>query len=87
MLVLHCTSNIYTQRRNKMFTPIIFVETLQNAKKAATNALIKDQTFNKAAHDFIDAQTEFAKSVFSIATAISNELVGKQASFFYPKKS
>jgi hypothetical protein len=68
-----------------MFTPNLIIDTVQNAKRTATNAVIKDEALNKAAHNFIDAQTAFAKMLTDNALTISQHFVEKQTSFFYPK--
>jgi hypothetical protein len=68
-----------------MFTPNLIIDTVQNAKRTATNAVIKDETLNKAAHNFIDAQTAFAKMLTDNAMELSKHFVEKQTSFFYPK--
>jgi hypothetical protein len=68
-----------------MFTPNLIIDTVQNAKRTATNAVIKDEALNKAAHNFIDAQTAFAKMLTDNALTISKHFVEKQSSFFYPK--
>lgn len=70
-----------------MFTPIAFIDTIQNAKRTATNAVVKDDTLNKAAHAFIDAQTAFAKMLAENAMTIISDVQSKQTSFFYPKKN
>jgi hypothetical protein len=44
-----------------MFTPMFCIESIQNAKKVVTDQLFKDPALNKAAHAYIDAQTQFAK--------------------------
>jgi hypothetical protein len=44
-----------------MFTPDTIIDNVQGIKRSFTNQVITDPTFNKIAHDYIDAQTEFAK--------------------------
>jgi hypothetical protein len=44
-----------------MFTPNAVIDNIQGIKRSFTNQVITDPTFNKIAHDYIDAQTEFAK--------------------------
>ena len=70
-----------------MFTPNLLIDTVQNVKRTATNAVIKDETLNKAAHNFIDAQTAFAKMLTENAMSIISDIQSKQTSFFYPKKN
>lgn len=44
-----------------MFTPDFFIDTVQETKRVITNQVFKDTTLNKAANDYINAQTAFAK--------------------------
>ena len=44
-----------------MFGPDFYIESFQTTKKIVTDSVIIDKTLNKAANDFIDAQTAFAK--------------------------
>ncbi len=44
-----------------MFTPHFFIESFQSTKKLVTDQVFKDPALNKAAHAYIDAQTQFAK--------------------------
>ncbi len=44
-----------------MFTPDFFIDTIQETKRVVTNQVFKDATLNKAANDYINAQTAFAK--------------------------
>ena len=44
-----------------MFGPDFFIDTFQESKRVVTNYVFKDPTLNKAANDYINAQTAFAK--------------------------
>ncbi len=44
-----------------MFGPDFFIDTIQETKRVITNQVFKDSTLNKAANDYINAQTAFAK--------------------------
>jgi hypothetical protein len=44
-----------------MFGPDFYIDSFQTTKKIVTDSVILDKTLNKAAHDFIEAQTSFAK--------------------------
>jgi len=44
-----------------MFGPDFFIDTFQETKRVVTNQIFKDPTLNKAANDYINAQTVFAK--------------------------
>lgn len=54
-----------------VLTPDVYIDTFQNMKKNIANEIVADKTLNKAANDFIDAQTAFAKSMFHISTSIA----------------
>ena len=50
---------------NKLFAPYLtldaHIEAFQETKRGLTDKIITDPTLNKAAHEYIDAQTQFAK--------------------------
>jgi len=69
-----------------MFTPDFYIDMLQNSKKAATNQVMTDAVINKAAMNFIDAQTAFAKMLVTNATEIAQYAFETQSEFFFPKK-
>lgn len=46
-----------------MFTADFYIDAFQNYKRTATNAVITDKVLNKAANDYIDSQTAFAKTL------------------------
>jgi hypothetical protein len=50
---------------NKLFAPYLtldaHIDAFQETKRGLTDKIITDPTLNKAAHNFIDAQSEFAK--------------------------
>jgi hypothetical protein len=54
-----------------MFTPNAIIDNIQGIKRSFTNQVITDPTFNKIAHDYIDAQTEFAKMLANNALAVA----------------
>lgn len=63
-----------------MFSPDFFIDTFQETKRVVTNQIIKDPTLNKAAHEYINAQTAFAKMLSHNAidiTRYSVESIGK----------
>ena len=69
-----------------MFGPEFFIDSFQSTKKIITNQIFKDATLNKAATDYIDAQTAFAKMLTRNAidlTKYSVELVSEKV---FPKK-
>ena len=44
-----------------MFTPDFFIDTFQSTKKTVFNQIVADKTLQKAAAEYVDAQTQFAK--------------------------
>jgi hypothetical protein len=54
-----------------MFTPDTIIDNIQGIKRSFTNQVITDPTFNKIAHDYIDAQTEFAKMLARNALTVA----------------
>ena len=67
-----------------MFTPDTFIDTFQETKRTLTNQFIKDSTLNKAAHDYINAQTAFAKMLTKNALDITTYFVTFTSNQFYP---
>ena len=67
------------------FTPDFYIDSLQNTKKNITNKIITDQTLNKAAHAFIDAQTNFAKMLSKNATDMTKYSVDSLGDKFFPQ--
>lgn len=65
-----------------MFTPVFFIEMFQGAKRSLTNKIITDEVLNRAANDFITAQTEFAKMLANNAITLAKYSVDK----IYPQK-
>ena len=61
---------MYT-KENSMFTPVFFIEMFQGAKRSLTNKIITDEVLNRAANDFITAQTEFAKMLANNAITMA----------------
>lgn len=69
-----------------MFGPVYFIDSFQNGKKAITNAVFKDQTLNKAAHAYIDAQTAFAKVLVNNTIEMTRYTVDSVSSALFTKK-
>ncbi len=68
------------------FTPDFFIDTFQNTKKVVTNAVFKDETLNKAAHAYIDAQTSFAKVLANNTIEMTRYSVDSVSKVLFPKK-
>lgn len=69
-----------------MFSPNSFIDAFQATKKALTNQVITDPELNKVAHNFIEAQTTFAKMLVKNTTDVSKYLVDAHTSFWFPKE-
>jgi hypothetical protein len=69
-----------------MFTLENYVEAFQQTKKRVTDKVIADPVLNKVAHNYIDAQTIFAKMLISNTQEIAKYAVDKQSSFWFPSK-
>ena len=74
-----------TDSLKALFTPDFYIDSLQNTKKNITNKVITDQTLNKAANDYIDAQTAFAKMLSKNATDIAKYSVDSLGDKFFPQ--
>jgi hypothetical protein len=76
---------LYTQGI-QMFTPDFLIDTFQSTKKVITNAVFKDATLNKAAHNYIDAQTAFAKMMSHNAIDLAKYSVDSISQVLFPQK-
>ena len=74
---------------NKMFAPYLtleaHIEALQETTRGLTDKIITDPTLNKAAHDYIDAQTEFAKMLAHNFTDIAKYSMDSISNKWFPK--
>ena len=68
-----------------MFTPAFFIDTFQDTKRTITNYVFKDPTLNKAANDYITAQTAFAKMLVNNAIDISKYSVDSISKVLFPQ--
>jgi len=69
-----------------MFTPEFYIDLIQSSKRQFTNQVYKDETLNKAANDFITAQTAFAKMLAKNYIDLSTYSVDTMSKVFFPKK-
>lgn len=69
-----------------MFTPEFFIDVVQNTKRAVTNKVITDPTLNKAALNYIDSQTQFAKMLTQNAVNIAKYSLDSMSDSWFPKK-
>lgn len=75
---------------NKLFAPYLtleaHIEAFQETKRGLTDKIITDTTLNKAAHDYIDAQTQFAKMLAHNFTDIAKYSADSITDKWFPKK-
>lgn len=69
-----------------MFTPEFYIDLFQSTKRQLTNQVYKDDTLNKAANNFIDAQTAFAKMLAKNYIDLSTYSVDAISKVMFPKK-
>lgn len=69
-----------------MIGPDFFIDTLQTTKKVVTDAVFKDATLNKAAHNYIDAQTAFAKMMTHNVIDLTKYSVDSVSKVLFPQK-
>ena len=70
-----------------MFTPDFYIDNFQSTKKLITNQVFTDPKLNKAAHKFIDAQTQFAKMLVQNTIDMSKYSVDGFSDLFNPTKA
>ena len=63
-----------------------FIDSFQAGKKILTNEVYKHEKINKICHNFIDAQTVFAKMLAKNTIDITAYNVDAITNFLYPKK-
>ena len=77
----------YTNTQGEiMFTPIFYIESFQNTKKIVADQIFKDPALNKAAHAYIDAQTQFAKMAVNNTIDMAKYSVDSVSKHWFPKK-
>lgn len=69
-----------------MFTPDFYIDLIQSAKRGLTDKIITDPTLNKAAHNYINAQSQFAKMLASNFTDVAKYSVDTITDKWFPKK-
>jgi hypothetical protein len=69
-----------------MLTPDFFIDAFQSTKKIVFNQVVADKTLQKAATEYVDAQTQFAKIVVHNAISVAKYSVDTITSCWYPKK-
>jgi len=69
-----------------MFTPEFYIDLFQDGKRQLTNKVIKDDVLNKAANDYITAQTAFAKMLTNNAIEMTKHSVDSISKVLFSKK-
>lgn len=69
-----------------MFTPHFFIDNFQSTKKIIADQIFKDAALNKAAHAYIDAQTQFAKMAVDNTIEVTKYSVESVSKVLFPKK-
>ena len=75
---------------NKLFAPYLtldaHIEAFQETKRGLTDKIITDPTLNKAAHEYIDSQTQFAKMLAHNFTDIAKYSMDSISNKWFPKE-
>ena len=79
-------NNTYTDTGGFMFTPLFFIDSFQSTKKIVADQIFKDPALNKAAHAYIDAQTQFAKMAVNNTIDMAKYSVESISKHWFPKK-
>jgi hypothetical protein len=67
-------------------TPEFFIDSLQGVKRDLTNRMITDPKMNRAAHNYINSQTEFAKMLVSNTVELGKYSMDCISERYFPKK-
>ena len=77
--------NMFDQNSYKdLYTANFYIDTLQHTKSNLTDKVITDPVLNKAAHNFLDAQTAFAKMIAENTTTIAKHSVDSMCKTYFP---
>jgi hypothetical protein len=66
------------------YTANFYIDALQHTKSNLTDKVITDPVLNKAAHNFLDAQTAFAKMIAENTTTIAKHSVDSMCKTYFP---
>jgi len=77
---------VYNERETHMYSLESYVDVFQQTKKKVTDKVITDPNLNKAAHNFIDAQTIFAKMLIANTQDMAKYAFDNHTSFWMPSK-
>jgi len=77
--------NMFDQNAFKdLYTANFYIDMLQKTKSVLTDKVITDPVLNKAAHEFLDAQTVFAKMVATNTTTIAKHSIDSISKTYFP---
>ena len=80
-------NNTYTNTQGEvMFSPHFYIDSFQSTKKIVADQVFKDPALNKAAHAYIDAQTQFAKMAVNNTIDVAKYSVETVSKYLFPKK-
>ena len=78
--------NMFDQNSYKdLYTANFYIDALQHTKSNLTDKVITDPVLNKAAHNFLDAQTVFAKMIAQNTTTIAKHGVDSFCKTYFPQ--
>jgi hypothetical protein len=66
--------------------PEFFIDAIQGVKRDLTNRMITDPKMNRAAHNYINSQTEFAKMLVSNTVELGKYSMDCISEKYFPKK-
>lgn len=70
-----------------IYSPNFHIDLLVGTKKHLTNQIITHPTLNKAAINFINAQSDFAKMMINNYVLVSKVFVDTMSTYWFPKRS
>ena len=80
-------NNTYTNTQGEvMFSPHFYIESFQNTKKLVADQIFKDPALNKAAHTYIDSQTQFAKMAVTNTINMAKYSADSVSKVLFPQK-
>lgn len=66
--------------------PEFFIDAFQGVKRDLTDKIITDPRMNRAAHNYINSQTEFAKMLVSNTVELGKYSMDCMSERYFPKK-
>lgn len=69
------------------YTPELFVDAFQETKRYLTNKIIIDPVLNRAANNYINSQTQFAKMLIENGINISKHSTNSIVNYWISSKS